>query len=318
MRRRRPPPDPRVRRRRCTGRTAAVRRSCADRARSPDRAFDGARSVLAVGDQHQREVGRASRGRASWSRCASSSRSRSNQRYGTWLRARNVLISWLRSDQRCPTTRTPVGVVEVRSRQSLSSSSMTGYRLLLGRVPRLEQVVVEADVVDRLDRHVGVGVRGEQDELGVGRLTCAPARGTRRRSSPAFAGPRRSAQPVGRAARTRVSTVERLRARRGRGRSGTRRRTGVRRSRAIACETAGSSSTVRIAGFATYRTLRELFGETRRIAWPGYSMCCQTSGCEPSTSVNPYSAASCAELTDCWFHRARSGSAASATTARPT
>jgi hypothetical protein len=42
---------------------------------------------------------------------------------------------------------------------------------LLRRVPRLEQVVVEADVVDRLDGHVGVGVGREQQELrarGVG------------------------------------------------------------------------------------------------------------------------------------------------------
>ncbi len=35
--------------------------------------------------------------------------------------------------------------------------------LLLRRVPRLEQVVVQVDDVDRLDRGVGVGVGGEQD-----------------------------------------------------------------------------------------------------------------------------------------------------------
>ena len=34
--------------------------------------------------------------------------------------------------------------------------------LLLRRIPRLEQVVVEVDDVDRLDRGVGVGVGGEQ------------------------------------------------------------------------------------------------------------------------------------------------------------
>ena len=39
---------------------------------------------------------------------------------------------------------------------------------LLRRVPRLEQVVVEVDVVDGPDRGVGVGVRGEQHPLGVG------------------------------------------------------------------------------------------------------------------------------------------------------
>ena len=40
--------------------------------------------------------------------------------------------------------------------------------LLLGRVPGLEQVVVEIDLVDRLDRGLGVGVGGEEHALGVG------------------------------------------------------------------------------------------------------------------------------------------------------
>ena len=35
--------------------------------------------------------------------------------------------------------------------------------LLLRRVPRFEQVVVEVDHVDGVDRGPGVGVRGEQD-----------------------------------------------------------------------------------------------------------------------------------------------------------
>ena len=39
--------------------------------------------------------------------------------------------------------------------------------LLLRRVPRLEQVVVDVDEVDRLDRGVGVGVRREQHPPGV-------------------------------------------------------------------------------------------------------------------------------------------------------
>jgi hypothetical protein len=38
---------------------------------------------------------------------------------------------------------------------------------LLRRVPRLEQVAVEVDVVDRADRRVGVGVRRQQHPLGV-------------------------------------------------------------------------------------------------------------------------------------------------------
>ena len=40
--------------------------------------------------------------------------------------------------------------------------------LLLGRIPRLEQVVVEVDDVDGLDGRVGVGVGGEQGAPGVG------------------------------------------------------------------------------------------------------------------------------------------------------
>ena len=56
---------------------------------------------------------------------------------------------------------------------------------LLGRVPRLEQVVVEPDVVDRLDRHVGVGVGGEQHEL---RRRAPCARACSRNSMPVIAG----------------------------------------------------------------------------------------------------------------------------------
>jgi hypothetical protein len=42
-----------------------------------------------------------------------------------------------------------------------------GVELLLRRVPRLEQVVVDVDDVDRADRGVGVGVRGEQGSAGA-------------------------------------------------------------------------------------------------------------------------------------------------------
>lgn len=41
-------------------------------------------------------------------------------------------------------------------------------------VPGLEQVVVEADVVDRTDGGVGVGVGGEQQLLGGRRLRLGP------------------------------------------------------------------------------------------------------------------------------------------------
>jgi hypothetical protein len=38
-------------------------------------------------------------------------------------------------------------------------------------VPRLEQIVIKPDVVDRLDGHVGVGVRREQQELRARRMS---------------------------------------------------------------------------------------------------------------------------------------------------
>ena len=41
-------------------------------------------------------------------------------------------------------------------------------QLLLGWVPGLEQVIVEVDLVDRLDRRLGVGVGGEKHALGGG------------------------------------------------------------------------------------------------------------------------------------------------------
>jgi hypothetical protein len=41
---------------------------------------------------------------------------------------------------------------------------------IVGWRPRLQQVVVEPDLVDGLDRHVGVGIRGEQNELCAGDL----------------------------------------------------------------------------------------------------------------------------------------------------
>ena len=41
---------------------------------------------------------------------------------------------------------------------------------LFRRIPGLQEVVVEPDLVDRLDRDVGVGVRGEKHELGAGHM----------------------------------------------------------------------------------------------------------------------------------------------------
>ena len=45
-----------------------------------------------------------------------------------------------------------------------------GVEPFLGRIPGLEQVVVELDVVDRLDRHVGVCVRSEKQGFRAGRV----------------------------------------------------------------------------------------------------------------------------------------------------
>ena len=59
---------------------------------------------------------------------------------------------------------------------------------VLRRVPRLHQVVVEGDVVDRPDRHVRVGVRRQQHQPGVRRLPAHLAGGPRSRSSRASAG----------------------------------------------------------------------------------------------------------------------------------
>jgi hypothetical protein len=42
-----------------------------------------------------------------------------------------------------------------------------GEQLLLGRIPRLQQVVVERDLVDRLDRRLRVGVGRQQHALGA-------------------------------------------------------------------------------------------------------------------------------------------------------
>ena len=60
-----------------------------------------------------------------------------------------------------------VGVVRVGLPPVAEQVVDDGVQPLLRRVPRLEQVVVEADVVDRLDRDVCVGVRREQQVFRV-------------------------------------------------------------------------------------------------------------------------------------------------------
>jgi hypothetical protein len=61
--------------------------------------------------------------------------------------------------ERRPAARPPLGEQLVQRR----------VQPLLGRVPRLEQVAVEVDVVDGPDGRVGVGVRREQHPLGAWR-----------------------------------------------------------------------------------------------------------------------------------------------------
>ena len=69
--------------------------------------------------------------------------------------------------------------------------------LLLGRVPGLEQVVVERHLVDRRDRRLGVGVGGQQHPLGLGDDLARLHEVLACRACRACAG-RRSASPPGR------------------------------------------------------------------------------------------------------------------------
>ena len=98
---------------------------------------------------------------------ASPSRSTSSQRAGTPLRARKSRRSCVALEKRCPISAHAAGLEE-RARLP-GGEQILEHReeLLLGRIPRLEQVVVERDLVDRRDRGVGVGVGGQQHALGV-------------------------------------------------------------------------------------------------------------------------------------------------------
>ena len=104
---------------------------------------------------------------AASSKRAPSSVSTSSQRYGTWLWASRSRTRWESSDQRWPMIvtrslsaagppgalrRSPVGEQVVEH----------GIEPLLRRMPRLHQVVVDADLVDGADRHLRVRVRRQQ------------------------------------------------------------------------------------------------------------------------------------------------------------
>ena len=120
---------------------------------------------------------------------------------------------------------------------------------LLGRCPWLHQVVVEPDLVDRPDRHVGVGVCGEQDELGV--------RGVRLRAPEQLDAGHRRHPMVGHDQGDRLvaqgqflQRAQRLAHQTRCGQRGTGSPYWARRSRVIACDTDASSSTVRMMASA--------------------------------------------------------------------
>ena len=134
---------------------------------------------------------------------ASPSRSTSSQRDGHAVAGQEVAqVVRARGEKRWPITRTPPdssAAPDLPRRQQVLDDRV---ELLLGRVPGLEQVVVEVDLVDRLDRRLGVGVGGEQHALGLGRRARAPRRGTRSPTCRACAGRRPAARPASPRARS--------------------------------------------------------------------------------------------------------------------
>ena len=52
-------------------------------------------------------------------------------------------------------------------------------QLLLGRIPRLEQVVIKVDDVDRLNGRLGIGVGGEKRPTRMGKRSIASSRNSR-------------------------------------------------------------------------------------------------------------------------------------------
>ena len=84
------------------------------------------------------------------------------------MRARKSRSSADGADQRCPTSLASLTGLRSSRRQAPQQVVDDRVELLLRRVPRLEQVVVEVDDVDRVDRGVGVRVRGQQHPLAYG------------------------------------------------------------------------------------------------------------------------------------------------------
>ena len=87
---------------------------------------------------------------------------------GTWLRARKSRLRSTRATTARRRCRIPSNGGRLCARHASSRSSMHRVELLLRRIPRLEQVVVEVDDVDGVDRGVGVGVGGQQHPARLG------------------------------------------------------------------------------------------------------------------------------------------------------
>ena len=153
--------------RRCTGRRAAAGPGCAARARRRARRWSGARSGSPSGSRTS--------GRSVWSAPASSS-----SRAGLLVALEvdpgvgdvvareehlHVVAAVAPQVPDDPHHRAGVGVVLAPGLEQVVDDRV---ERALGRLPRLEHVVVEADVVDRPDRDVGVGVGREQQQPGVG------------------------------------------------------------------------------------------------------------------------------------------------------
>ena len=61
-----------------------------------------------------------------------------------------------------------LGGVMTRTCPGIEQRIDDGVQLLFRRIPRLEEVVVEVDDVDGVDRSIGVGVRGEENATSYG------------------------------------------------------------------------------------------------------------------------------------------------------
>ena len=142
------------------------RARCPGRPASASSASVGSTSTLAARGDHHRAAARSSTPAAASSRSPSGSSDR-YQRYGTWLRARNSRTSERARRPAVADTLVSGGGAAVRAPPRVELVVEHRVELLLRRIPRLEQVVVEVDDVDRVDRGVGVGVGGEQDAAGL-------------------------------------------------------------------------------------------------------------------------------------------------------